>query len=513
MPYLVERRPYSLEFGLNFVLALRFFGVFGLGNLFAFLFGLFVCGDELLEAGGEFVYLASELIYFLARCNRRSGSFFGVFGLGNLFAFLFGLFVCGDELLEAGGEFVYLAVNFANLSAYVCNGCGSLFGGFFIVLLVGGEQLVDAGGEFVYLARYLVDVCGNCGGSFFGSLFNRGLCRFGCLFVYLVGNFVCRLLFGERGAHLFKLSLHCGELVVHALEHGVGGRRNFPRDAFGYLFETFFVYDDIVVVRNLVGIRGGNDLFGRSFDGFGLSSEFFGNAVYDCVVVNLGRGYRRENCRGNLVGNFVAVDFGHAVGERRRCLVGNRLFVDAVCGELFGYELGNLVCAGRFGFLGGSVGYGNFARDALCGELFDYAVVVEIFNHGLGKRTAAFVVHYDVEIVGRERAYLARNLVGERVGVGILRLLCGLFGRGLHNLFGRSCGRELFGYAVCYLVVVDFGGGVNLYGLSLSVFAHDNLGYDDLLGNLRRYVVGRDDLLGRHAVGNLLCKPVIVEPA
>ena len=88
-----------------------------------------------------------------------------------------------------------------------------------------------------------------------------------------------------------------------------------------------------------------------------------------------------------------------------------------------------------------------------------------------------------------------------------------MFGRGLHNLFGRSCGRELFGYAVCYLVVVDFGGGVNLYGLSFSVFAHDNLGYDDLLGNLRRYVVGRDDLLGRHAVGNLLCKPVIVEPA
>ena len=140
-------------------------------------------------------------------------------------------------------------------------------------------------------------------------------------------------------------------------------------------------------------------------------------------------------------------------------------------------------------------------------------VVVEVFGNGFGKRTAAFVVHDDVKVVGRKRAHLAGDLVRERVYIGEF-CLCSLFG--LFGIFGNFLGlnflcrllllfgSEFFGDAAGKFFVVYRGGD------RFTVFRGDYLRNDYLFGDLRRNIVRRDDFLRRQAVGYLLGELVVI---
>ena len=404
MPYFVESRPNGFKLGLDLVFGFNIlFCLGGFAFNFLALFEQFVVGSEqLLYAGGEFVDLSFELFHS---------------------AVVFNLFNRGLNLAEFGLYTVFAFNVFFRLGSFVFN--------LFKLLLVGGEKFLYAGGEFVYLAVDFANLfrrSGNCRRLFaLGGLVNRLFCGlFGCFFRGFF-NGLCRnhfrnglLLFVEGGAHIFEFLAHCGELVVHTFEHSVGRRGNLPRDGVGYLLQALFV-DYYVVIVLFFGLRtlfrgGGNGLFGAARHNLRLA-EPVAYAVYYRVVIDLGCGYRSEHGGGNLIGNVVCVDFGQVVGYRGGSPVGNGLFVHAVCREFFGYELGNLFAAHTLCIfaLHCRVGNGNFACGRPFGNLFYYAVVIEAVYNRFCKRAAAFVVYYYIEIVGRKCADLARNLVGERV--------------------------------------------------------------------------------------------------
>ena len=73
------------------------------------------------------------------------------------------------------------------------------------------------------------------------------------------------------------------------------------------------------------------------------AESFFGHAVYYGVVVDLRRGNGGEHRRGNLVGDVVAVDLRHDIGEGGRRFVGNGVLVYAACCKLFRYEAGEFL--------------------------------------------------------------------------------------------------------------------------------------------------------------------------
>ena len=496
-----------------------------LGGLFGRLFELLVGSEQLFNLGGEFVYPAAELVNLF--CGRKFGCgllFGGLFG--RLFGGIFKLFVGFEKLVKFSGELLYLSLELFHRAVGLdfverefdifklrLYGVffGSFFGGLFnlaLVYLLGLEQFVEFCRKFVYLAVDFRNVFRSCGSrlfslllnNFFGGLFGSFSTLFGSFFNFLGGLFSLLNLV-ESGAHVGKLALHCGKFIVHALEHGVGGGSNLPRNAFRNLLKAFVVYYYIVIF--LGGLFSGCGSSLCAFSNFFLAAaELFAYAVHNGVVVDFGCGYGGEHRGGNLVGNVVCVYFRQVVGNSRGGLVGDGFFADAVFAERFRYHSGHLVVGGAC-ILCGGVRCCHFVCGGgiLFGQFCNYEVVIQIFHNGLGKRTATFVVDDDVEIVGRKRADLACNFVGHCIVIG-RRNFGSFFNLGLFFVCGK-----FFGYAVCKLVIVKLGIGINDARLLRSLA----FGQNNLLCNLGRNVIGRDDFLGRQTVCHLLGKFVVVD--